>query len=164
VLDLVDKILSGMPTADLAGPAWCDHGEVVVVEDLTAAWKLADGYASEHVEVLTKNPRDALSAMKNFGALFLGEGTCVSYGDKVIGTNHTLPTRGTAKYTGGLWVGNYLKAVTFQEITDISASARLGELCARAARVEQFEGHARAGDVRVHKYAGATIPWAPTSA
>jgi sulfopropanediol 3-dehydrogenase len=101
--------------------------------------------------------------MHNYGALFLGEGTCVSYGDKVIGTNHTLPTRGAANYTGGLWVGKYLKTVTYQEVTDPAASAALGELCGRAARVEFFEGHARSGDVRAHKYAGAPLPWAPAS-
>jgi sulfopropanediol 3-dehydrogenase len=163
VIDLVEKILIDMPTADFAGPAWRDHGEVVVVADLAAAYALADRYASEHVQVLTQNPREALERMRNYGALFLGEGTCVSYGDKVIGTNHTLPTRGAAKYTGGLWVGKYLKTVTYQEVTDPAASAALGELCGRAARVEFFEGHARSGDVRAHKYAGAPLPWAPTS-
>jgi sulfopropanediol 3-dehydrogenase len=101
--------------------------------------------------------------MRNYGALFLGEGTCVSYGDKVIGTNHTLPTRGAANYTGGLWVGKYLKTVTYQEVTDPTASAMLGELCGRAARVESFEGHARSGDVRAWKHAGTPLPWAPKS-
>ena len=125
-------------------------------------WKLADQYASEHVEVLTENPREALAAMHNYGALFLGEGTCVSYGDKIIGTNHVLPTRGAANYTGGLWVDKYLQTVTYQEVTDPAASARLGELCGRAARVEFFEGHARSGDVRARKYMGAPLPWAPT--
>ncbi len=112
-------------------------------------------YASEHVQILTASPREALEEMRNYGALFLGEGTCVSYGDKVIGTNHMLPTRGAARYTGGLWVGKYLKTVTYQEVTDPAASAALGELCGRAARVELFEGHARSGDVRARKYAGA---------
>jgi len=115
------------------------------------------------VQVLTEDPREALVKMRNFGALFLGEGTCVSYGDKVIGTNHTLPARGAANYTGGLWVGKYIKTVTYQEVTDKAASAALGELCGRAARVELFEGHARSGDVRAHKYAGAALPWAPAS-
>ncbi|WP_156759888.1 histidinol dehydrogenase [Microbacterium karelineae] len=158
----IDEILVGMPTADYAGPAWADHGEVVVVEDLDAAYALANDYAFEHVQVLTANPRDALAKMRNYGALFLGEGTCVSYGDKVIGTNHTLPTRGAAKYTGGLWVGKYLKTVTYQEVTDPATSAALGELCGRAARVEQFEAHARSGDLRAHKFAGAPLAWAPT--
>ena len=163
VMDLVAEILVDMPTADFALPAWRDHGEVVVVADLAAAYDLADRYAFEHVQVLTDQPREALAAMRNYGALFLGEGTCVSYGDKVIGTNHTLPTRGAANYTGGLWVGKYLKTVTYQEVTDPAASVMLGKLCGRAARVEFFEGHARSGDVRVHKYAGALLPWAPAS-
>ena len=163
VIELVEEILVEMPTADFAGPAWRDHGQVAVVADLSAAYALADRYASEHVQILTENPREALAVMRNYGALFLGEGTCVSYGDKVIGTNHTLPTRGAANYTGGLWVGKYLKTVTYQEVTDPAASAMLGELCGRAARVEFFEGHARSGDVRAWKHAGAPLPWAPKS-
>ncbi|MET9686473.1 histidinol dehydrogenase [Streptomyces coeruleorubidus] len=163
VMDLVDEIVVDMPTADYALPAWRDHGEVVVVPDLESAYALADAYASEHVQILTEHPREALERMRNYGAMFLGEGTCVSYGDKVIGTNHTLPTRGAANYTGGLWVGKYLKTVTYQEVTDRTASARLGELCGRAARVELFEGHARSGDVRAHKYANAPLTWAPVS-
>ncbi|MDQ2781599.1 MAG: histidinol dehydrogenase [Actinomycetota bacterium] len=162
VIELIEKILPDMPTRDFAEPAWRDHGEVAVVEDLAAAYQLADQYASEHVQVLTRNPREALEVMRNYGALFLGEGTCVSYGDKVIGTNHTLPTRGAARYTGGLWVGKYLKTVTYQEVRDEQASAELGRLCGRAARVELFEGHARSGDVRAWKYAGDALDWAPS--
>ena len=161
VLRYIDELLPGMPTRDYAAAAWRDHGQVLVVDDLEAAFALGDTFASEHVEVLTENPRQALDAMHDYGALFLGEGTCVSYGDKVIGTNHTLPTRGAARYTGGLWVGKYLKTVTYQEVVDRQASAALGELCGRAARVEQFEGHARSGDVRAAKYAGAPLAWAP---
>ena len=157
----VEAILPGMPTNDMAGPAWRDHGEVHVVPDLDAAYRLADQFASEHVQVLTADPREALERMRHYGALFLGEGTCVSYGDKVIGTNHVLPTRGAARYTGGLWVGKYLRTVTYQEVTDPIASARLGELCGRAARVELFEGHARSGDVRAAKYADRALSWAP---
>ena len=161
VIRIVDVLLPEMPTQDFAGPAWRDHGQVAVVADLDAAYALADVYASEHVQILTQNPREALDKMRNYGALFLGEGTCVSYGDKVIGTKHTLPTRGAANYTGGLWVGKYLKTVTYQEVTDPDASAQLGRLCGRASRVETFEGHARSGDVRAHKYAGDPLPWAP---
>jgi sulfopropanediol 3-dehydrogenase len=157
----IDRLLPGMSTNDMAGPAWRDHGEVHVVDDLDAAFALADTFASEHVQILTAQPRDALERMRHYGALFLGEGTCVSYGDKVIGTNHVLPTRGAARYTGGLWVGKYLRTVTYQEVTDRRASAALGELCGRASRVELFEGHARSGDVRAAKYAGAALPWAP---
>jgi sulfopropanediol 3-dehydrogenase len=158
-LRLVEKLLPGLATRDLAGVAWRDYGEVYVVDDLTEAYELADAYAFEHVEVLTENPRDALTAMRNYGALFLGERTCVSYGDKVIGTNHVLPTMGASRYTGGLWVGKYLKTVTYQEITSDSSSAALGELCGRAARVELFEGHARAGDLRSARFGSATFDW-----
>ena len=126
---------------------------------LDGAYALADTFASEHVQILTAEPREALAQMQNYGALFLGEGTCVSYGDKVIGTNHVLPTRGAARYTGGLWVGKYLKTVTYQEVTDTASSAALGELCGRAARVELFEGHARSGDVRHSKYTGTPLSW-----
>lgn len=160
VLGHVAALLPGMPTADFAGPAWRDHGEVVVVDSIDAAFALADTYASEHVEVLTEQPRLALERMRDYGALFLGEGTCVSYGDKVIGTNHVLPTKGAARYTGGLWVGKYLKTVTYQEVTDPASSARLGEVCGRAARVELFEGHARSGDVRAAKFGDASSEWA----
>lgn len=155
----IERLLPGMPTKDFAGPAWRDHGEIVVADSLDEAFEIADSYASEHVEVLTENPRQALDKMRDYGALFLGEGTCVSYGDKVIGTNHVLPTRGAARYTGGLWVGKYLKTVTYQEVTDTSSSALLGEVCGRAARVELFEGHARSGDVRAAKYGDGTLPW-----
>ncbi|MFZ3598634.1 histidinol dehydrogenase [Streptomyces sp. BH104] len=155
----IERLLPGMPTKDFAEPAWRDHGEIVVADTLAEAFEIADSYASEHVEVLTENPRQALDKMRDYGALFLGEGTCVSYGDKVIGTNHVLPTRGAARYTGGLWVGKYLKTVTHQEVTDTASSALLGEVCGRAARVELFEGHARSGDVRAAKYGDKTLEW-----
>ena len=164
VIAHVERILPGMPTHDYAGPAWRDHGRVIVVGDLAEAYALADVFASEHVEILTANPHEALKRLRNYGSLFLGELTTVSYGDKVIGTNHTLPTRTSARYTGGLWVGKYLKTVTYQEITDPASSAALGELCGRASRVERFEGHARSGDVRVAKYTGATFGWIPKPA
>ncbi len=163
VLKHIGRILPGMPTKDMAGPAWRDHGEVHIVTDMDEAYTLADTFASEHVQILTDEPRLALQKMRHYGALFLGEGTCVSYGDKVIGTNHVLPTRHAARYTGGLWVGKYLRTVTYQEVTDQAASARLGELCGRAARIELFEGHARSGDVRANKYAGAPLPWADSA-
>lgn len=161
VIEHIDRILPDMPTRDFAAVAWRDYGQVIVVDDLKAAYALADDFASEHVQILTENPREALDCMRNFGALFLGEGTCVSYGDKVIGTNHTLPTRKSARYTGGLWVGKYLKTVTYQEVRNTESSAMLGEMCGRASRVELFEGHARSGDVRATKYAGAPLEWAP---
>nr|BFE56078.1 histidinol dehydrogenase [Dactylosporangium thailandense] len=157
----VEALLPGLPTNDYAGPAWRDHGQVIVTGTTEEAFAVADGFAAEHVQVLTAEPRRALTLMHDYGALFLGEATCVSYGDKVIGTNHTLPTRGAARYTGGLWVGKYLKTVTYQEVLSPDSSAELGRLCGRAARVELFEGHARSGDVRAAKYAGDPLPWAP---
>jgi sulfopropanediol 3-dehydrogenase len=159
VISLVERILPSMPTRDYAGPAWRDRGEVVVVDDLDEGWAVANGYAFEHVEVLTSEPRRALDRMRDYGALFLGDGTCVSYGDKVIGTNHVLPTRKAARYTGGLWVGKYLKTVTYQEVTDPATSAELGRLCGRASRVETFEGHARSGDLRAARASGLTPTW-----
>jgi sulfopropanediol 3-dehydrogenase len=159
VMDKIEKILPGMPTKDFAAPAWRDHGQIIVTSDLDEAFAVADEFAAEHVEVLTANPRQALEKMHNYGALFLGEGTCVSYGDKVIGTNHVLPTRKAARYTGGLWVGKYLRTVTYQEITDPVSSARLGEICGRAARVELFEGHARSGDIRAAALDGVEPAW-----
>ena len=158
-MEYVDQLLPGMPTRDYAEPAWINYGQVIVVDDVDEAFSVADSFASEHVQVLTNEPRRALEKMTNYGALFLGEQTCVSYGDKVIGTNHTLPTRGAARYTGGLWVGKYLKTVTYQEVTNPDSSVELGRLCGRAARVELFEGHARSGDVRAAKYAGDPLPW-----
>ncbi|KAL4733581.1 histidinol dehydrogenase [Aspergillus similis] len=155
----VERLLPILPTRALAAVSWERFGEVHVVEDLDEAYKLADEYASEHVQILTENPREALVKMKNYGALFLGEKTCVSYGDKCIGTNHVLPTKGAARFTGGLWVGKYLKTVTYQEVTDAKASGELGRLCGRAARAEGFEGHARSGDVRAHHYLSDSFEW-----
>ncbi|KAI0149959.1 histidinol dehydrogenase [Hypoxylon sp. NC0597] len=155
----IDQILPDMPTAELAGTSWRDFGEVVVVDNLDEAYELADVYSSEHVQILTQNPRAALEKMRNYGALFLGEKTCVSYGDKCIGTNHVLPTRKAGRYTGGLWVGKYLKTQTYQEVVDEKASGEIGRLCARCSRAENFEGHARSGDLRAHKYLHDTYSW-----
>lgn len=159
VIRLIEAILPGMSTGDIAGPAWRDHGQVIVADDVDEMWELADSFASEHVQIFTANPRDALDRMRNYGALFLGENTCVSYGDKVIGTNHVLPTLGAARYTGGLWVGKYLKTVTYQEVLEPASSAELGRVCGRASRVELFEGHARSGDVRAHRHGGDRFDW-----
>ncbi|KAI2603973.1 histidinol dehydrogenase [Hypoxylon fragiforme] len=155
----VDQILKDMPTADLAGTSWRDYGEVVVVDSLDEAFELADEYSSEHVQILTREPRVALEKMRNFGALFLGEKTCVSYGDKCIGTNHVLPTRKASRYTGGLWVGKYLKTQTYQEVVDEKASGEIGRLCGRCSRAENFEGHARSGDLRAHLYLQDEHAW-----
>ncbi|MDF2443068.1 MAG: sulfopropanediol 3-dehydrogenase [Subtercola sp.] len=163
VIQFIDELLPGMSTKDFAGAAWRDHGQVHVVPTVAEAYALADAFAFEHVQILTREPREALDAMRHYGALFLGEGTCVSYGDKTIGTNHVLPTRGAARYTGGLWVGKYLRTVTYQEVTDEASSAMLGTITGRAARVERFEGHARSGDIRAAKYGGATFDWIPSA-
>ncbi|GAA1061086.1 histidinol dehydrogenase [Agromyces bracchium] len=160
VLVEIDEQLLSLPTRAIAGAAWRDYGEVIVVDNLKDAYELGDRIASEHVQVLTADPRDALQEMTNYGALFLGENTCVSFGDKVIGTNHVLPTKLAARYTGGLWVGKFLKTVTFQEVTSAAASAKLGELLGRAARAENFEGHARSGDLRAARLTGERPAWA----
>lgn len=147
----LERQLAVLPTADTASVAWRDHGAVHVVADHDAALKLADELAYEHVEILTENPRWYLDHLRNYGALFLGEGATVAYGDKTSGTNHVLPTAGAARYTGGLWVGKFLKTVTWQE-ADPAASLLIGEIAARQCRIENFEGHARSCDVRVAKY------------
>jgi sulfopropanediol 3-dehydrogenase len=159
VAQLVAEILPGLPTRDFAGPAWRDHGRILVCDSLDEAYAAGDALAFEHVQVFTRRPREALDKMRNFGSLFLGEETCVSYGDKVIGTNHVLPTLGAARYTGGLWVGKYLKTVTYQEIRSPDSSAELGRICGRAARVELFEGHARSGDVRAWRHGADQFDW-----
>ncbi|KAG7143605.1 Histidinol dehydrogenase like protein [Verticillium longisporum] len=155
----VEELLKILPTAPIASVSWKDFGEVVVTETLDEAFALADKYASEHVQILTERPREALEKMTNYGALFLGENTCVSYGDKCIGTNHVLPTLKASRYTGGLWVGKYLRTQTYQEVRSPQASGELGRLCGRAARAEKFEGHARSGDLRAQKHLGDKIAW-----
>jgi sulfopropanediol 3-dehydrogenase len=148
----VEAQLDGLPTADVAAVAWREHGRIQVVGSQEEAAAAADELAFEHVEVHTAEPRWFLERLTNYGALFLGEGTTVAYGDKTIGTNHILPTSRAARYTGGLWVGKFLKTVTYQEC-DEEASVLVGEVCARQCRIENFEAHARSCDVRLEKYA-----------
>jgi sulfopropanediol 3-dehydrogenase len=159
VIEHIERLLPNLSTRDYAEPAWRDWGQVIVADDLDEAYAIADGFAFEHVQVFTAEPRLALEKMHDYGAFFLGENTCVSYGDKVIGTNHVLPTLGAARYTGGLWVGKYLRTVTYQEIVDPASSALLGDVCGRAARVELFEGHARSGDARAWRHGGRRFDW-----
>jgi sulfopropanediol 3-dehydrogenase len=147
----IDRQLTVLPTADVAGVAWRDHGQIIVVADEAEAVREADRIASEHVEVLTRNPDYFLQNMSNYGALFLGKETNVAYGDKVIGTNHTLPTRGAARYTGGLWVGKFLKTVTYQKVKP-EASAMIGEYGSRLCEIEGFWGHKEQCDIRVRRY------------
>lgn len=158
-IELCHSLLTTLSTSDIAGVSWGQLGEVVLAKDVDEAYAIADEYAFEHVQIFTKTPRDALTKMKNYGALFLGPMTCVSYGDKCIGTNHVLPTRGASRYTGGLWVGKYLRTVTYQEVRDPEASGKLGQLCGRSARAELFEGHARSGDLRAHDHLGDQYEW-----
>ena len=149
----IQRQLKVLPTADVAGVAWRDCGEVILCDTDEELLSEADRIASEHVQVLTKNPRWFLERMTNYGALFLGKQTNVAYGDKVIGTNHTLPTKKAARYTGGLWVGKFLKTVTYQEVTD-EASAMIGEYCSRLCAIENFAGHKEQADLRVRRYGG----------
>jgi sulfopropanediol 3-dehydrogenase len=152
----IQRQLKVLPTADVASVAWRDYGEIILVESLEEAVVEADKLAAEHVEVLTKEPRYFLQHMKNFGALFLGPQTNVSYGDKVIGTNHTLPTLGAARYTGGLWVGKFLKTCTYQEVTP-QASVVVGEYCSRLCAIERFWGHKEQADLRLRRYGGQNV-------
>lgn len=148
----IDQQLQTLPTADVASVAWRDYGQVILVDTVDELIAEADRIASEHVQVMTENPRLFLDRMTNYGGLFLGEKTNVAYGDKVIGTNHTLPTKEAARYTGGLWVGKFLKTCTYQEIRTPEASAMIGEYCSRLCAIENFWGHKAQADLRVERY------------
>ena len=152
----IERQLEMLPTADVAGVAWRDYGEIILVDSLQEAVKEADRIAAEHVEILTREPRWFHDRMKNYGAMFLGPETNVSYGDKVIGTNHTLPTLGAARYTGGLWVGKFLKTCTYQEVTP-EASIAIGEYCSRLCAIERFWGHKEQADLRLRRYGGQDV-------
>lgn len=155
----VERLLPGMPTGDIAAQAWEDFGQIVVCDDEDELWEVANSFACEHVQIFTRAPREALEKMHDYGALFLGPNTCVSYGDKVIGTNHVLPTLGAARYSGGLWVGKYLKTCTYQEVRDDQSAGELGLVCGRASRVENFDGHGRSGDIRAARTLGTEFDW-----
>ena len=152
----IERQLKVLPTADVAGVAWRDYGEIILVSSREEAVTEADRVAAEHVEILCEDPRYFLDRMKNYGALFLGPETNVSYGDKVIGTNHTLPTLGAARYTGGLWVGKFLKTCTYQEVTP-EASVKVGEYCSRLCAIERFWGHKEQADLRLRRYGGQKV-------
>ena len=155
----VERLLEILPTADYARPAWQDFGEVILCESEAEMVKVADEIASEHVQVMTRDPDYFLRNMTNYGALFLGPRTNVSYGDKVIGTNHTLPTRKAARYTGGLWVGKFLKTCTFQRVLTDEATTLVGEYCSRLCALEGFVGHGEQANIRVRRYGGRNIPY-----
>jgi sulfopropanediol 3-dehydrogenase len=156
----VARLLTILPTAEVAARAWEDYGEVIVCDDEEEMVREADRIASEHVQVMTRDPNFFLDRMTNYGALFLGPRTNVAYGDKVIGTNHTLPTLKAARYTGGLWVGKFLKTCTYQKVLTDEASARIGEYCSRLCMLEGFSGHAEQANIRVRRYGGRNIPYA----
>lgn len=157
----VERLLGILPTAGIARQSWRDYGEVIVCDGgLEEMVREADRIASEHVQVMTRDDDFFLQRMTNYGALFLGPRTNVSYGDKVIGTNHTLPTQKAARYTGGLWVGKFLKTVTYQRVLTDEASARIGAVCSRLCMLEGFAGHAEQANVRVRRHGGRNVPYA----
>ncbi|ACL59143.1 histidinol dehydrogenase [Methylobacterium nodulans] len=158
-LAAIERLLTVLPTAAIARAAWETHGEVILCEDDDEMVREADRIASEHVQVMTRDPDWFLDRMTNYGALFLGPRTNVAFGDKVIGTNHTLPTRGAARYTGGLWVGKFLKTVTYQRVMTDEAAASLGAYCSRLCALEGFTGHAEQANIRVRRYGRRNVPY-----
>jgi sulfopropanediol 3-dehydrogenase len=147
----VERQLKALPTGLVAARAWADLGQVIVCDTDEEMLAVADEIASEHVQVMTRNPDWFLQRMKNYGSLFLGAETNVAYGDKVIGTNHTLPTRRSARYTGGLWVGKFIKTCTYQRVNR-DASVLIGEYCSRLCALEGFAAHKEQADIRLRRY------------
>ena len=148
----VERQLTILPTADIARVAWAENGEVIVCDTVQEMLAKADELASEHVQVMTRDPDYFLNNMTNYGALFLGPRTNVAFGDKCIGTNHTLPTNKAARYTGGLWVGKFIKTCTYQRVLTDAASAEIGEICSRLCHMENFAGHGEQANIRVRRY------------
>jgi sulfopropanediol 3-dehydrogenase len=145
-----------LSTGDIAGQAWDNYGQVILCDSYEEMVEMADFIASEHVQVMTENPNYFLENMTNYGALFLGNETNVAYGDKVIGTNHTLPTNKAARYTGGLWVGKFLKTCTYQRVSE-KGSVAVGEYCSRLCAYEGFAGHKEQADIRLRRFSGQNI-------
>ena len=156
----IERLLTILPTADIARVSWRDFGEVIVCKDESEMLEVANKLAFEHVQVMTRDPDYFLANMTNYGALFLGPRTNVAYGDKVIGTNHTLPTMRAARYTGGLWVGKFLKTCTYQKVLTDEASALVGAYDSRLSMLEGFVGHAEQANVRVRRYGRRNVPYA----
>lgn len=156
----IERLLKILPTAAIAAKAWEDFGEIILCDTLEEMVAQADFVASEHVQVMTRDSDYFLNKMKNYGALFLGARTNVAFGDKVIGTNHTLPTNKAARYTGGLWVGKFLKTCTYQRIETDEASALIGAYGSRLCLMEGFAGHAEQANIRVRRYGGRNVPYA----
>lgn len=154
----VERQLEMLPTAEIAREAWENFGQVILCQDLDEMVLQANAMAFEHVQVMTREPDYFLEHLTNYGALFLGPRTNVSYGDKVIGTNHTLPTKRAARYTGGLWVGKFMKTCTYQRVLTDEASTRIGEVCSRLCAIEGFAGHGEQANIRVRRYGGRNVP------
>ncbi|SEK00194.1 histidinol dehydrogenase [Sphingobium sp. AP50] len=159
-LTQIERLLTILPTADIAAKAWENYGEIILCDGYEEMLSVANAYANEHVQVMTENPNYFLDNMTNYGALFLGPRTNVSFGDKVIGTNHTLPTKKSARYTGGLWVGKFLKTCTYQKVITDEASSLIGEYCSRLCALEGFSGHGEQANIRVRRYGGRNVPYA----
>ena len=153
----VERQLDVLPTADIARESWANYGEIIVCESVDEIVREANRLAFEHVQVMTRDPDYFLANLTNYGALFLGARTNVSYGDKVIGTNHTLPTKRAARYTGGLWVGKFMKTCTYQRILTDEASTLVGEYCSRLCAIEGFAGHGEQANIRVRRYGGREV-------
>ena len=158
-LSEIDRLLDILPTANITKGSWENFGEIILCEDQEDMLLEANKLAYEHVQVMTKDPSYFLKNLKNFGSLFLGQETNVAYGDKVIGTNHTLPTKEASKYTGGLWVGKFLKTCTYQRVENKDTSAQIGEVCSRLCMLEGFAGHAEQANIRVRRYTGKNVPY-----
>lgn len=156
----VERLLNILPTAAIARQAWEKFGEVIVADSDEEMLEIADRLAFEHVQVMTHNPDYFLNNLQNFGALFIGPRTNVAYGDKVIGTNHTLPTKKAARYTGGLWVGKFIKTCTYQKVLTDEASSLIGEYCSRLCDLEGFSGHGEQANIRVRRYGHKDVPYA----
>ena len=156
-IDEIERQLDILPTADIARVSWKEYGQVIVCDSIDEMVSVADDLAFEHVQVMTKDPDYFHKNMSNYGALFLGARTNVAFGDKVIGTNHTLPTKKAARYTGGLWVGKFLKTCTYQKVLTDEASALVGEYCSRLCALEGFSGHGEQANVRVRRFGGRNI-------
>jgi sulfopropanediol 3-dehydrogenase len=147
----IDRLLARLETAPVASVSWRDYGEIILCDTEEEALQEAERVCSEHVQVMTRNPDWFLERMSNYGALFLGHRTNVSYGDKVIGTNHTLPTQRAGRYTGGLWVGKFIKTHTYQRILTDTASVMIGEYCSRLCALEHLPGHKEQADIRIRR-------------
>ncbi|MFK7860420.1 MAG: histidinol dehydrogenase [Granulosicoccus sp.] len=159
-LQEIDRLLEMLPTAAIARESWDNYGEIILCDNLEEMLEQSELLASEHVQVMTRDDDYFLNNMTAYGALFLGPRTNVAYGDKVIGTNHTLPTKKAGRYTGGLWVGKFIKTHTYQRVLTDEASALVGEYCSRLCMLEGFAGHAEQANVRIRRYGGRNVPYA----